>query len=65
MVVGEIVLVVDETRRRDDWKLGSVIEVEGSEGCVRRVSIRMADGRIILRDRGKVVRMEIELEAPH
>ena len=64
IAVGEVVLVVDESRRRDDWKLGRVVDVEGSDGCVRRARVRMADGGIILRDRTKLVRMEVELDAP-
>ena len=56
---GDIVLLVDDQCRRGDWKIGRVVETDGNE-LVRTVSVRTTDGKVFLRDRAKVVRLELD-----
>ena len=57
--VGDVVLLVDEQGRRGDWRMGSVVSTDGNE-LVRSVSVRTAEGKVFLRDRTKVVRLELD-----
>ena len=59
LVVGDVVLLVDEQRRRNDWRVGVVTSTDGAE-IVRTVSVRLADGKNFDRDRTKVVRLELD-----
>ena len=58
--VGDVVLLVDEQCRRGDWRMGKIEETDGGE-LVRTVSVRTTDGKVFLRDRTKVVRLELDL----
>ena len=60
MVVGDVVLLVDEQVKRGSWKMGRVVGTDGSDGHVRGVSVRTADGKVFSRDRTKVVRLELD-----
>ena len=60
MKVGEVVLLVDEQIRRGDWKLGRIISVCGDGDHVRKASVRTANGKTFERDRGKIVRLELD-----
>ena len=57
---GDVVILVDESTSRSDWKLGRVVEVMSSGPHVRKVSVRRADKKIVLKDRTKVVKLELE-----
>ena len=57
---GDIVIIVDESTSRHDWKLGEITEKIVSGPHVRRVNVRRADGKIVLKDRTKVVKMEMD-----
>ena len=59
MQVGDVVLMVDEQVRRGDWRTGRVVKVEGAE-LVRTVTVRIAGGKEFIRDRSKVVRLELD-----
>ena len=59
MVIGDVVLLVDEQRRRNDWRVG-VVASTGEEEIVRTVGVRMPDGKTFERDRTKVVRLELD-----
>ena len=59
--VGDIVMLVDEQCRRSDWRTGRIVSTDGDE-LVRTVSVRTNDGKVFLRDRTKVVRLELDLE---
>ena len=59
LVVGDVVLMVDEQVRRGDWRVGRVTRVDGDE-LVRTVSVRVAGGKEFIRDRSKVVRLELD-----
>ena len=60
MVVDDVVLLVDEQAKRGSWRMGRVVGVGGSDGHVREVSVRTADGKTFSRDRTKVVRLELD-----
>ena len=60
LVVGDVVLLVDEQVKRGSWKMGRIMDTSGSDGHVRGVSVRTADGKIFSRDRTKVVRLELD-----
>ena len=55
-----LVIIVDETLHRHQWSLGRVVEVEGSGGHVRKAQILRPDGKIVLKDRSKIVRLELD-----
>ena len=57
---GDVVILVDEAVSRSGWKLGRVVEVVDSGPHVRKVNVRKADRKIVLKDRTKVVRLELD-----
>ena len=59
-LLAKIVVIVDEAVPRHDWSLGRVVDVEGTSPHVRRAHVRRADGRIVTRDRTKIVRLEMD-----
>ena len=60
LAVDDLVVIVDEAVPRHDWSLGRVVDVEGTSPHVRRAHVRRADGRIVTRDRTKIVRLEMD-----
>ena len=58
--VDDMVIVMDETLPRHNWSLGRVMGVEGSSAHVRRAHIRRQDGKIVTKDRTKLVRLELD-----
>ena len=58
--VDDMVIVIDEALPRHDWSLGRVVGVEGSAAHVRRAHIRRKDGKIVTKDRTKLVRLELD-----
>ena len=56
----DMVIIVDETKTRHEWKLGRIIETINSGPHVRKVNVRRADGKIVIKDRTKVVKMELD-----
>ena len=40
--------------------MGRVVSVDGTANHVRKVEVRRADGRIVLKDRTKIVLLEID-----
>ena len=58
--VGSLVLLVDEVTRSGEWEMGHVVSVDGSTNHVRKAEIRRADGRLVLKDRTKIVLLEID-----
>ena len=59
MVVGALVLLVDENKPRNSWSLGRVVKVAGDESHVRTVDVRVASGKVFSRDVTKVVHLEV------
>ena len=58
----DIVILVDETVERHRWRMGKVQKTFQSGPHVRRVEIKKGDGKVVLRDRTKVVKLELEGE---
>ena len=56
---GDVVILVDESTSRSEWKLGKVMGVVNSGPHVRKVNVRRADRKVVLKDRTKVVRLEL------
>ena len=56
----DIVLIVDETVNRGCWKTGRVTETLGEAPHIRKVTIKRSDGSEIIRDRTKVVKLELD-----
>ena len=57
---GDVVIIVDESKSRHEWKLGEIIGKIDSGPHVRRVNVRRADGKTVLKDRTKVVKLELD-----
>ena len=58
--VGDVVILVDESVSRSEWKLGRIADVANSGPHVRKVNVRRADRKLVTKDRTKVVRLELE-----
>ena len=59
---GDLVIIVDETVKRHDWRMGRVMSTEGSGNHVRRARVKRGDGKIVLKDRTKLVHLEMDDE---
>ena len=58
--VDDLVILVDDCVDRNQWKMGRVVGTTNTDGHVRKVEIIRPDGKIIQRDRVKVVKMELD-----
>ena len=58
--IDDLVIIVDESADRNQWKMGRIVGVTQSDGHVRKVEIIRPDGKIIQRDRVKIVKMELD-----
>ena len=59
---GDLVILVDESVKRNDWRMARVLSTEGSGNHVRRAKVKRSDGKILLKDRTKLVHLEIDDE---
>ena len=62
MAVGDLVIITDETLQRNSWKLGRVITIDKTGSHVRRATVKRGDGKILLKDRSKLVLLELDEE---
>ena len=62
LAVGDLVIITDDTMQRHSWKLGRVISVEGSGPHVRRATVKRGDGKLLVKDRSKLVHLELDEE---
>ena len=62
LAIGDVVLLVDEQLRRNDWRLAMVESVKGSDDHVRSALVRTAGGKRFERDRTKLVLLELDGE---
>ena len=60
LAVGDLVILADECVDRGQWKLGRVVKTESSDDHVRRVEVLRSDAKIVLRDRTKIVKLEMD-----
>ena len=58
--IDDLVIIVDDAVERNQWKMGRMVGTTSSDGHVRKVELLRADGKIIQRDRRKIVRMELD-----
>jgi len=58
--VDDLVILVDETLDRNLWKLGKVTKTLGDNAHTRRVEVKKADGKTVVRDRQKIVKLELD-----
>ena len=58
--INDLVILVDESVERNQWKMGRIVGTTDSDGHVRRVEIIRSDGKIVQRDRVKIVKMELD-----
>ena len=59
LVVGDVVLVVDEIQPREKWFLALVVEAIASEdGRFRRYKVKTSSGQVMERDIRKLVVLE-------
>ena len=61
--VDDLVILVDDKVPRGQWKLGRVVRPEVDQGHVRKAYLRTADGKNVLRDRTKLVHLELDEDA--
>ena len=57
-----MVLLVDENSRRGEWKMGRVQKVVRTSEHARRAWVKRADGKLVERDRTKLIHLEIDAE---
>ena len=60
LIEGDLVIIVDESVHRHDWKMARILKTEGSGPHVRRVRLKRSDGKVVLKDRTKIVPLELE-----
>ena len=56
----DLVILVDDTVERHDWKLGRIVSTIQSDDHVRQVAVKRGDGKIVHRDRTKLVKLELD-----
>ena len=58
-----LVLLVNEQLPRSVWRMARVIKADAEvDDHVRKALIRLADGKVVLRDRTSLVRLELDGE---
>ena len=58
--IGDLVILVDDLKHRDLWTLGRIDDVDDEASHVRKVGIRLANGKQTYRDRSKIVLLEVD-----
>ena len=58
--VGQLTLLMDDTKARKDWKLARVEATSGSDGLVRTVQVRTANGKLFERAVTQVIPLELD-----
>ena len=57
---GDLVILVDESVKRHEWRMARVVSTEGSGNHVRRATVKRNDGKLLLKDRTKLVHLEVD-----
>ena len=60
--MGDLVICLDNPMARGDWRLCRVHEVVKNGQHVRQVKIRTGEGKLLWRDRTKLVLLELDDE---
>ena len=58
--LNDLVLIVEPAVARNEWRLARVVDVESDDGLVRKATVKRADGKLLLRDRNKIVALELD-----
>ena len=58
--IDDLVIIVDDSVERNQWKMGRIVGTNSSDGHVRKVELVRPDGKVIQRDRVKIVKMELD-----
>ena len=59
----QIVMLVDDQQPRSRWRLARVVEAIRSNNHVKAARVRTTDGKLWLKDRSKLVVLELDIEA--
>ena len=59
----QVVMLVDDHQPRSRWRLARVVEAIRSNNHVKAARVRTADGKLWLKDRSKLVVLELDIEA--
>ena len=55
-----LVILVDDSSERNQWKMGRIVGTPTTDEHVRRVEVLRSDGKIVQRDRVKIVKLEMD-----
>jgi hypothetical protein len=60
--LGEIVLIREDHISRNNWPMGKIIELEGKEGAIRSVKLKLTSGKIWVRPVSRLHPLETDLD---
>ena len=60
LAVNDVVILVDESIPRHSWKLARIIHVHTNGSHVRKATVKRSDGKILIKDRTKMVKLELD-----
>ena len=58
--INDLVILVEDCKDRNQWKMGRVVGTTNSDGHVRKAEIMRPDGKVVQRDRVKIIKMELD-----
>ena len=58
--INDFVILVEDGMHRNEWSLGRVKRTVQTDGHVRTVDVKRSDGKIVTRDRTKLVKLELD-----
>ena len=58
--INDLVILVDDSSERNQWKMGRIVGTPTTDGHVRRLEVLRSDGKIVQRDRVKIVKLELD-----
>ena len=61
--IGDIVIIVDESTVRNIWKTARVVSIDNFGPNARKYTVKRNDGRLVTKDRTKLVHLEIESQS--
>ena len=56
----DLVILVDDSSERNQWKMGRIVGTPTTDDHVRRVEVQRPDGKVVQRDRSKIVKLELD-----
>ena len=58
--INDLVILAEDCKDRNQWKMGRVVGTTNSDGHVRKAEIMRPDGKVVQRDRVKIIKMELD-----